>query len=58
MATNPFEELPLYDNDTMVSYFGGQNDTPHVFSVASMAVQGMKDGRTSQAVCISGTCRL
>jgi myosin heavy subunit len=54
VATNPFEELPLYDNATMYSYFGGQNTTPHVFSVASMAVQGMKDGRASQAVCISG----
>merc|ERR1740129_834411 len=55
LAVNPFRTLPgLYSLETLRSFIGNDQLSPHVFSVANQAYQGIWHRRASQSVLVSG----
>ncbi|KAJ8602865.1 hypothetical protein CTAYLR_008947 [Chrysophaeum taylorii] len=53
IALNPFRVLPLYSPEVVSRYLKGNENGPHCYGIASMAYQGLLNGK-SQAICISG----
>ena len=43
VAINPYQQLPIYDNDTISAYSGQDMATmdPHIFAVAEEAYKNM-----------------
>eukprot|EP00928_Gymnodinium_smaydae_P032984 TRINITY_DN2374_c0_g3_i1.p1 TRINITY_DN2374_c0_g3~~TRINITY_DN2374_c0_g3_i1.p1 ORF type:complete len:2326 (-),score=592.20 TRINITY_DN2374_c0_g3_i1:118-7041(-) len=57
IAVNPFQVLGIYDSEYLNKYCLASNSLdlpPHIYSIASDAVRGIKDHRCDQAVLISG----
>ncbi|XP_023242881.1 unconventional myosin-Va-like [Centruroides sculpturatus] len=56
VAINPYEELPIYGNDTIFAYRGqamGDLD-PHIFAVAEEAYTQMERENENQSIIVSG----
>lgn len=52
-ATNPYQWLPIYSEETMASYRGARLASlpPHVFALAERAFQQMKRGKNQSMIC-------
>ncbi|GFW07635.1 unconventional myosin-Vb [Trichonephila clavipes] len=56
VAINPYEELPIYGNDTIMAYRGqsmGDLD-PHIFAVSEEAYTQMERESQNQSIIVSG----
>lgn len=56
VAINPYEDLPIYGNDTIMAYRGqsmGDLD-PHIFAVAEEAYTKMEREEQNQSIIVSG----
>ncbi|KAG1680851.1 Unconventional myosin-Va [Nymphon striatum] len=56
VAINPYEELPIYSNDTILAYRGqamGDLD-PHIFAVSEEAYTQMERESQNQSIIVSG----
>jgi myosin heavy subunit len=54
ISVNPFQELPLYENDQIDTYQSSYNLPPHIFATACSAYKAMMADGVSQACIISG----
>ncbi|ELT88116.1 hypothetical protein CAPTEDRAFT_225225 [Capitella teleta] len=56
VAINPYESLPIYDNDTIQAYSGQDMATmdPHIFAVAEEAFKRMSRFEENQSIIVSG----
>lgn len=53
ISVNPYKLLPIYTKELISEYQHGTIDEPHVFAVAELAYQEMRNGR-NQTILISG----
>ncbi|XP_065199527.1 unconventional myosin-Va isoform X2 [Planococcus citri] len=56
VAINPYQELPIYGNDTIWAYRGramGDLD-PHIFAIAEEAYNRMESEKKDQSIIVSG----
>jgi myosin-5 len=54
ISVNPFEELPLYENDQIDKYQSSYDLPPHIFATACAAYKSMMADGVDQACIISG----
>ena len=60
IAVNPYKKVDMYGEDSMeaclkaVKQSGGSNLPPHVFSIAALALHGLRSDSVDQSVLISG----
>ncbi|ESN92553.1 hypothetical protein HELRODRAFT_189498 [Helobdella robusta] len=56
VAINPYESLPIYDNDTITAYSGQSMNSldPHIFAVAEEAYKRLAKYDENQSLIVSG----
>lgn len=56
VAINPYQQLPIYDNDTIRAYSGQDMASmdPHIFAVAEEAFKRMTRFEENQSIIVSG----